>query len=87
MAFMMNADAMVNSCKIILEIFFFQKSLLKFKCAQYLYVHYTRYNMVAYATTTVGDKEKGFSGIGTWLASRPQYSSSSSKSGPQTSVG
>ncbi len=49
MAFMMNKHAMNNSCEIILEKLkqlFWPKIIGKFRCALYLYAHYTRYNTV-----------------------------------------
>ncbi len=43
MAFMMNKLAMINYCEIILERFKkLPKIILKFRCALYLYVHYTQ---------------------------------------------
>jgi hypothetical protein len=43
-AFMMNKLAIINSCEIILEqkYFFLPKIIVKFRCALYLYAHYTR---------------------------------------------
>ena len=44
MAFMMIKLAMMNYCEIILENFlkiFLPKIIVKFKCALYLYAHYT----------------------------------------------
>jgi hypothetical protein len=45
MAFMMNKDAMNNSCKIILgkqkQKIFFPKNIVKFRCTLKLYVYYT----------------------------------------------
>jgi hypothetical protein len=44
MAFMMNKLAMINFCEIIFEkkTLFFAKNYCKFRCALYLYAHYTR---------------------------------------------
>ncbi len=43
MAFMMNKLAMINSCEIILEKYFFlPKIIVKFRFALYLYAHYTQ---------------------------------------------
>jgi hypothetical protein len=39
MACMMNKLAMINSCEIIL--IFLTKNIVKFRCALYLYAHYT----------------------------------------------
>ncbi len=41
MAFMMNKLAMINSCAIFVEIKVLPKIIVKFRCALYLYVHYT----------------------------------------------
>jgi hypothetical protein len=44
MAFMMKKLAMIHFCEIILEKIynFFPKIIVKFKCALYVYAHYTR---------------------------------------------
>jgi hypothetical protein len=44
MAFMMNKLAMINSMKLFLKnkIKYLQKIIVKFRCALYLYAHYTR---------------------------------------------
>ncbi len=42
MACMMNKLAMISSCEIILEKkYFLPKIIVKFRCALYLYAHYT----------------------------------------------
>ena len=41
-AFMMNKLAMIISFEIILKNNFLPKTIVKFRCALYLYAHYTR---------------------------------------------